>query len=53
MDRETALFYVDAAGGDVKAAVAEAERDAAWEEASPGPMRTAALRRWIEGEASF
>ncbi|KAI8466126.1 MAG: hypothetical protein J3K34DRAFT_434807 [Monoraphidium minutum] len=53
VDRETALFYIDCAGGDVKRAVAEAERDAAWEEGTAGPMRTAPVQRWIAGEAGL
>jgi hypothetical protein len=47
------LYYIEEAGGDVKAAMSAAEADAAWADATPGPIRTAPVSRWIRGEAGL
>ncbi|GBF88813.1 hypothetical protein Rsub_01714 [Raphidocelis subcapitata] len=53
VDPEAALFYIDAHGGDVKAAMSAAAADAAWEEGTAGPIRTAPVQRWIRGDAGL
>ena len=53
MDDASALFYINEAGGDVKAAMGLAAADAAWEDTTPGPIRTVPVQRWIRGEAGL
>ncbi|KIZ07719.1 F-box protein [Monoraphidium neglectum] len=53
VDKETALFYIDEAGGDLKRAMSSASKDASWEDTTLGPIRTAPLQRWISGDAGL
>lgn len=53
VDKETALFYIEEAGGDMKSAMSAAGEDAAWEDKTAGPIRTAPVQRWISGEAGL
>eukprot|EP00775_Hariotina_reticulata_P005719 gene5719-5959_t len=50
VDESTAKFYLEDAGGDVKAAMEAFAQDLAWEGATPGPIRKVPLQRWISGE---
>jgi hypothetical protein len=53
INRFLQLFYVQEANGDVKRAFSAAENDLAWEDTTPGPIRTAPVQRWINGEAGL
>ncbi|KAF8058099.1 F-box protein [Scenedesmus sp. PABB004] len=53
VDAATASYYLHEAGGDVKAAMAAAAHDLAWEATTAGPIRAAPVQRWIRGEAGL
>jgi hypothetical protein len=53
VDDRAALYYLEAAGGDVKAALSAAAADEQWEDATPGPIRLAPVAAYINGHAGL
>jgi hypothetical protein len=53
VDDSTAKFYLEDAGGDVKAAMEAFADDLRWEGTTAGPIRTVPVSRWIKGEVGL
>lgn len=53
IDESTAKFYIEDADGDLKVAMERFAMDMEWESKSPGPIRTAPVQQWINGDIGF